>query len=196
MKKVIKTKNNFMYLRTFLNINLIYYDNISMSNFKMTLGKTIAFSIDDLKKELGMNENGDLMFGGEVLNSNLHYFPTVLHPVGTIVSLLYDNGVKTLVPYSWRYERKREYSSLRPFGVIIKVNGEKSVIKSSGIVDLSMKVTKMLKCGDKLFLKEGVVVSYYFSVKSKKCIGYVTEACEKSDHVQTVKAYVNFEAVC
>lgn len=174
-----------------------------MSNFKMTLGKTIAFSIDQLKKELGMNENGDLMFGGEVVNSNLHYFPTVQHPVGTIVSLLYDNGVRTLVPYSWRYSKKGEYSSLRPFGVMIKVNGEKSVVQSSGIVDLPLtKVTKALKCGDKLFLKEGVVVSDYFSMKHKKCIGYVAEGCEKSEgttpdsQARTVKAYVNFEAVC
>lgn len=68
--------------------------------FRMTMGKTIAFSIDDLKKELGMNNNGDLMFGGEVVASNLHYFPTIHHPVGTIVSLIYDNGVRTLVPFS------------------------------------------------------------------------------------------------
>lgn len=168
-----------------------------MSNFKMTLGKTISFSLDDLKKELGMNENGDLMFGDEVVASNLHYFPTVQHSIGTIVSLLYDNGIKTLVPYSWRYSKKGEYSSLRPFGVMIKVNGEKSVVKSRGIVDLPMlKVTKALKCGDKLFLKDGVVVSDYFSMKHKKCIGYVTEECEKSDQARTVKAYVNFEAVC
>lgn len=169
----------------------------------MTLGKTIAFSIDQLKKELGMNENGDLMFGGEVVNSNLHYFPTVQYPVGTIVSLLYDNGVRTLVPYSWRYSKKGEYSSLRPFGVMIKVNGEKSVVQSSGVVDLPLsKVTKALKCGDKLFLKEGVVVSDYFSVKHKKCVGYMAEGCEKSEgttsdsQARTVKAYVNFEAVC
>lgn len=167
-----------------------------MSNFRMTMGKTIAFSIDDFKKELGMNENGDLMFGGEVVNSNLHYFQTVQHSVGTIVSVLYDNGVRTLVPYSWRYERKGDYSALRPFGVIIKVNGEKSVVQSSGIVDLPMKVTKALKAGDKIFLKEGVVVSDYRSIKSKKCIGYVAEACGKSDQARTVKAYVNFETVC
>lgn len=168
-----------------------------MSNFRMTMGKTIAFSIDDLKRELGMNSNGDLMFGDDVVASNLHYFSITEHPVGTLVSVLYDNGVRTLVPFSWRYSKKGEYSSLRPFGVVIKVNGEKCVVKSRGEVDLPMlKVTKALKPGDKLFLKEGVVVQDYFTMKSKKCIGYVAQPCEKSDQARTVKAYVNFETVC
>ena len=182
-------------LRMFLNINIIF--NINMSNFRMTLGKTISFSLDELKKELGMNENGDLMFGGEVIASDLHYFPTKKYNVGTIVSLVYINGVKDIIPYIWRYSKKKKYNSLRPFGVIIKVNGKKSIIKSHGIVDIEIKnIKKTLNSGDKLFLKNGVVVHNYFSFKRKKCIGYVAERCEKSNKSQMVKAYINFESIC
>lgn len=172
--------------------------------FKMSLGKTIAFSIDDLKKELSMNSNGDLIFGGEVIASNLYYFYRESKVInsnqnyfpGTIVSLIYDNGVKTIVPFSLRYSKDNRYNSLRPFGVITQVNKDKYIVKTRGIIDLPLiKVKKLLKYGDKLFLKDGVVVSNYISIKNKKYIGYILEECEKSDHAKTVKAYVNFESV-